>query len=133
MSVTRYCEAEDVQAYFSAVQFNENAAIDAEKLYILIGDASAYIDGQLRRVYKLPVTDETDVCILKGICARLVAGEVDDILNLVANNGTQKTRNLKQEGKTMLKEFCERSALLSNPQSRITCIVDESRERGKEY
>ncbi len=133
MSVTRYCEAEDVQAYFGAVNFTQNTALNSTKINRLIEDASSYMEGSLRVSYSLPITNETDLRILKGICARLVAGEVDDILNPVANNGTHKTRNLKQEGKTMLKEFCERSALLSAPESRISCVVDETRESGKEY
>ena len=133
MSATRYCAADDVQAYFLSVEFTQNSALDPAKLGRLIEDNSAFMDGSLRRVYSLPITDETDLRILKGICARLVAGDVDETLNPTAQNGTHKVRNLKQEGKAMLKEFCDRVALLSKPKSRISSVVDESREAGKEF
>jgi hypothetical protein len=134
MSATRYCVAADVQAYFTSVQFTASTALDTDKLGRLIEDSSAFMDGSLRRVYPLPITNETDLRILKGICARLVAGDVDDILNPIATNGTHKTRDLKKEGKQMLQEFCDRAALLDNPQSRITCIVaDQQNKDKKEY
>lgn len=122
---TRYCEPGDVEAYFSTLTFEKDRAITSEKLYKLIEGWSSYMDASLKTVYPLPVTDDAALHVLKGICARLTAAEVDAIINPVAVDGTHKTRNLKQDGLSMLKSFCERESLLEGAISRVSCLVRE--------
>jgi phage gp36-like protein len=45
-----------------------------------ISEASAIIDLYIRPKYKLPVTDATDLILLKHIASLLVVGKIDDIL-----------------------------------------------------
>lgn len=129
MEATRYCKPEDVQAFFNDIDFNTNESMTVHKVGALIENWSAYMDGALKPAYALPVSDEADLRILKGICARLTAGEVDDILNPVSANGTHKTRNLKAEGLEMLKSFCSRESLLDGAVSRVSCLVREDNRR----
>lgn len=129
MEPIRYCQPEDVQAFFNDIDFKTNESMTEKKVGSLIEDWSAYMDGALKPAYALPITDEADLRILKGICARLVAGEVDGILNPVATNGTHKSRNLKGEGLDMLKSFCQRESLLEGSVSRVSCLVRDSQRR----
>jgi phage gp36-like protein len=45
-----------------------------------IDGASAWIDGALSWKYQVPVTDATDLALLKPICSAWVAAQVYDVL-----------------------------------------------------
>ena len=120
MAVTSYCVVADVQVYFQNLAFGENTPISSSKVTSLIQTASAMINTALKGVYELPVTDETDLQTLKGIAARYVAGEIDEIQNPVSQSGQVKNRALKKEALATLNDLVERKKTLSADVSSIT-------------
>lgn len=129
-----YCTKDQVKALFNGIDFDTNAGVGAWKIEDLIRLWTAYMDGVLRQTYTLPITDEGDLGLLAMICARFVAGEIDEILNAQAVDGTKKTRNLKAEATTMLNSFRDRAnALASGPTSRVSVVCREDSDRKKEY
>lgn len=129
-----YCKKDDVRALFNGIDFDTNAGVGAWKVEDLIAQWSAYIDGVLRTTYNLPITDEGDLRLLGMICARFVAGEIDEILNTQAVDGTRKNRNLKAEASTMLFSFRDRAnSLASDSTSRVSVVCREDSDKPKEY
>lgn len=120
MAVTSYCAVADVQVYFQNLTFGENTPISSSKVNALIQTASAMINTALKGVYELPVTDETDLQTLKGIAARYVAGEIDEIQNPVSQSGQVKNRSLKKEALATLNDLVERKKTFSADISSIT-------------
>ncbi|MBP5430134.1 MAG: hypothetical protein J6Y25_04570 [Elusimicrobiaceae bacterium] len=130
-----YCKKDDVKALFTGIDFDTDSGVGAWKIEDLIRLWTAYMDGVLRATYALPITDESDLQLLAMICARFVAGDIDEILNAQATDGTRKVRDLKSEAKTMLLSFRDRAnTLASGPASRVSCICrDDIAEGPKEF
>ena len=121
--------ADDVKSYFQGINFDNNSSVTVVKIATLVSQWSAYIESVLRGVYP-SITADSDKLLLRGICARFVAGDVDDILNATAVDGTHKTRNLKKEAKEMLEALRSRLHTLSGgPASRITSITNDTRKK----
>lgn len=127
-----YCLVSDVQVYFQNTEFTTTSQITAEKVNSLIAMRSNYIDSILVRKYDLPLTEASDLAIIKSICVKLVAGDLDEITNFtVLNDNQRKGRNLKQEALDDLNKILDGSITLSKPLSRID-TVDIVRENRRE-
>ena len=89
-----YCTVLDIQNYFQNTEFTENSQITATKVNSLIEMRSNYIDSVLIRKYELPLEKTADLIIIKSICTKLVAGDLDEMLNFVIlKDGQRKGRN----------------------------------------
>lgn len=120
---------DEAKSFFQGIDFDTNSSINATKIHYLIAQWLAYIEGSLHGVYS-SITNENDMQIIRSICARFVAGDIDDILNATAVDGTRKTRDLKKEAKEMLNELRNRLLTLSGgPASRITSITNDTRKK----
>jgi hypothetical protein len=119
-----YCSPGDVLSFFSAFKAGASSPVSEQKINGLISQWSAYITGALRGKYSLPITDETDLELLRGICARLTAGDIDDITNDKSIGGAvvSKKRDLKGEALKMLEEFMGKSSVLNNDEAAIGYI-----------
>ena len=118
-----YCTVLDIQNYFQNTEFTENSQITATKVNSLIEMRSNYIDSVLIRKYELPLEKTADLIIIKSICTKLVAGDLDEMLNFVIlKDGQKKGRNLKQEAMDDLNKILEGNITLSTPLSRIDTI-----------
>ena len=124
-----YCTVSDIQNYFQNTEFTANSQITATKVSSLIEMRSNYIDSVLTRKYELPLSKESDLVIVKSICTKLVAGDLDEMLNFVVlKDGQRKGRNLKQEAIDDLNKILEGSITLSAPLSRIDTVDIEKHE-----
>jgi len=124
-----YCTVSDIQNYFQNTEFTDNSQITATKVSSLIEMRSNYIDSVLTRKYELPLSKESDLVIVKSICTKLVAGDLDEMLNFVVlKDGQRKGRNLKQEAIDDLNKILEGSITLSAPLSRIDTVDIEKHE-----
>lgn len=124
-----YCTVSDIQNYFQNTEFTDNSQITATKVSSLIEMRSNYIDSVLTRKYELPLSKESDLVIVKSICTKLVAGDLDEMLNFVVlKDGQRKGRNLKQEAIDDLNKILEGSITLSAPLSRIDTVDIEEHE-----
>lgn len=117
-----YCEVDDVSAFFSSLEIDETSPINKRKTERLIAAWTAYINASLRHKYVLPISDKNDLALLKGICARLAAGDIDEIQNLRSADGAAKKRDLKSEGLKMLEEFVQKQKHLAKDIPAITII-----------
>ncbi len=118
-----YCTVLDIQNYFQNTEFTENSQITATKVNSLIEMRSNYIDSVLIKKYELPLEKTADLIIIKSICTKLVAGDLDEMLNFVIlKDGQRKGRNLKQEAIDDLNKILEGNITLSTPLSRIDTI-----------
>ena len=114
MAIISYCSVSDVQNYFANTTFGENSPISSSKVTALIQNVSAMINAALKGVWVLPITAEVDLQALKGIAAKYVAGEVDEIQAPMSNNGQQvKNRALKKEAMAALDDLIARKKSLS--------------------
>lgn len=129
-----YCTVSDIQNYFQNAEFTENSQITSAKVTSLIGMRSNYINSILTRKYELPLEKTADLVIVKSICTKLVAGDLDEMLNFVVlKDGQRKGRNLKQEAIDDLNKILEGSITLSAPLSRIDTIdIVDDKENKKE-
>lgn len=124
-----YCTVSDIQNYFQNTEFTDNSQITATKVSSLIEMRSNYIDSVLTRKYELPLSKESDLVIVKSICTKLVAGDLDEMLNFVVlKDGQKKGRNLKQEAIDDLNKILEGGITLSAPLSRIDTVDIEKHE-----
>ena len=128
MAVTSYCSVADVQMYFANTVFGENSAISSAKVSALIANTSALVNTSLNGVYELPVTAETDLAALKGIVAKYVAGEIDDIQTPVAtSDGVAKKRTLKKEAQQELDNLIEKKKMLKNDVGTISIFEKDDK------
>lgn len=76
-----YCVAADVQTYFPHITFGSGTPVTTSHITDThIPAADALINGALRRRYAVPITDASDLALLKSISMRLTAQAVADIL-----------------------------------------------------
>lgn len=118
-----YCASTDVEIYFNAVTFTTTSPITKIKVETLIEQRSDYIDSVIGRKYLLPLTVAKDLSIIKGICTKLVAGDIDEIQSFVVMNADQKKgRDLKKEALADLQKILDGEIALSSPLSTIQCL-----------
>jgi phage gp36-like protein len=76
-----YCTVTDVQTLIKSLTFSASTKVtESEITAYHIPAADAIIDGRLRKHYTVPITNTTDLVLLKRISAQLAAGIVAAIL-----------------------------------------------------
>lgn len=116
-----YCTATDVQDYFLNMVFSETTSITKTKVDNIIAKRSDYIDSVLTSKYTVPLTDTKDLAIIKDICSRLVAGEIDEINNFstAISVEVKKGRDLKKEALADLDKIISGEIKLKTPLSSV--------------
>lgn len=76
-----YCTVSDVQKFFGSITFdNITKVTDTDITNVYIPASDAIIDGKLRKYYTVPITNATDLALLKVISMNMTAGTVARIL-----------------------------------------------------
>lgn len=76
-----YCTVSDVQKLFGSITFDATTKVtDSDITNIHIPAADALIDAKLRKFYTVPITNESDLALLRVISMNLTAGMVARIL-----------------------------------------------------
>ena len=108
-----YCAVSDVENYFMNKTFKCDSYLDNMEVGAFIAQETAMIDAVLKVRYTLPISDQTDLLILKMICEKLVAGTIDDIFREKDEEGKfDRNRNLRKEAKAWLKKIEEGTMIL---------------------
>jgi phage gp36-like protein len=118
-----YCASSDVEIYFNSLSFTETSAITKAKVDSLIEQRSNYIDAVIGRKYTLPLTESKDLAIMKSICTRLVAGDIDETQSFsILKSDQKKGRDLKKEALEDIQSILEGKIALSSPVSTVQCL-----------
>jgi len=118
-----YCTSEDVEIYFNSISFTATSAITKAKVDSLIEQRSNYIDAVIGRKYTLPLTESKDLAILKSICTRLVAGDIDETQSFsILKVDQKKGRDLKKEALEDIQSILDGKIALSSPASTVQCL-----------
>jgi hypothetical protein len=72
--------AEDVQGYFNNIRFSAATTVSLRQVEMWIDQGTAILYSYVGQRYNLPITDENDILILKGIVERYVVEHVNYIL-----------------------------------------------------
>lgn len=119
-----YATVEDVRNYFLNYQFSANADLSTAKIQFHLDNEQSFIDLEISKVANLPITDTTDLKLLRQIHSKLVAGIVDEMtLNNDPKTGVElpKKRNLRKQAIQMLSDIVHRKVYLnSNSKTLIT-------------
>lgn len=110
-----YCTVEDLEAYFLNKSFKCGDYLTNGKAEDFIRDDAAIIDASLKVRYSLPITDTSDLRILRQINAKMVVGTIDDIFREKTEDGNfDRGRNTRREALDILKQIKEGSMLLDS-------------------
>ncbi|ACC98503.1 hypothetical protein Emin_0950 [Elusimicrobium minutum Pei191] len=129
-----YCTVSDVQAFFQNYQFGADEPVSSVKVNSLMEEWTARIDSVLRMRYVLPITEASDLSLLKQICSKYVAGDIDGIMNDGKSSYMQKpearNRDLKDEANTLLEELRMGQISLITPRLPITKLTVGGKRHG---
>ena len=111
-----YCTIDDVQKMLKWFEFSATSKITTTEVNTLwIPEADETIDSKLQRVYETPITNSSDIEILKYISCRMVACEIAHVLVLQADGEISEIVNRWcLEAKERLEEILKQEILLPN-------------------
>lgn len=76
-----YATTDNVQAQYMGIDFSVTGAkITAAEVQSMIDDYSALIDARIGTLYHLPITNTSDLRLLKLVCIKLVVCDIDGII-----------------------------------------------------
>ncbi len=108
-----YCTVSDVENYFLNKKFKCDDYLENQEIIAFIAQETAVINAVLKTKYSLPITDTSDLLILKMINEKLVAGTVDGIIREKDDEGKfDRNRNLRKEGQSWLDKIMKGEILL---------------------
>lgn len=101
-----YCTVSDVEVYFLGKKFDCDTHITSDQVQSLIYSEAAMIDLKLKNRYTLPITNQSDLIILKVINEKLVAGIIDATeRTAVKDQKFTRSRDLKSEAMDVLSDI----------------------------
>ena len=74
-----YCTVTDVKGYYLNKKFKCNDYLNNEEIEVHIAQDAAIVNAVLKTRYSLPITDQSDLRILKMINEKMVVGTIDDV------------------------------------------------------
>ena len=91
-----YCDVSDIEAYFLNKKFNCGDYLENNEIKGFIIAETAIINSIVQKKYTLPLTDASDLLIVKTICEKLVVDTVDGIFREKTEDGKfDRRRNTK--------------------------------------
>jgi len=112
-----YCIVSDVQSMFKNITFAATDAITDTEVSNWIDEESAILDSLLRARYNIPLTGTNSLEVLKKVCAFIVAGRVDVILNQSTGINAEKiqySETLWDQGKMLWKGIKDNTIVLDD-------------------
>jgi len=101
-----YCDTTDVELYFQNQTFDLTSYVSVDQIRTFITVETAMINTLLKKRYTLPITNISDLLILKMICEKLVVGTVDDIIREKNTEGDViRSRGLRKEAMDWLNKI----------------------------
>lgn len=122
-----YCGLEDVQKLLKWFTFSTSSKVtSAEVTGYYIPEADQTIDAKLQRIYTVPITDVSDIEILKFISCRIVACEIAHVLILQGSGEVSPIVNRWcDQAKERLEKIMSQEILLPN-----STLLDASDDSG---
>lgn len=115
--MSQYCTANDIENYYLGKSFNAGDFIESGEVNLMIDQAAAQIDSMIKARYSLPITNASDLLILKTINEKMVVGDIDDIFREKNSDGEfERGRNTKKEAMEWLKKISCGEMLLNSTQ-----------------
>ncbi len=74
-----YCTVEDVKGYYLNKEFKCDDYLDNQEVGVHIAQDAALMDAVIKTRYTLPISDQSDLRILKMINEKMVVGTIDDV------------------------------------------------------
>lgn len=97
-----YCTVTDVQKLIKSITFGTTTKVTAAEITNdHIPAADAIMDSHLRQCYSVPITNATDLVLLKWISALLTAGIVAHILYETSTQPNENTPAKAMENRAM--------------------------------
>lgn len=128
-----YCTTQDIESYFLGTNFRCGDYLTNGKAYGFIAADSALIDASLRVHYSLPITNTSDLILLKTINEMLTVGTIDDIFqSRDAKGNVVRGRDLRKTGLAMLEDIKNGKMLLSTSQKDSIIKFNTIRTDGEE-
>lgn len=117
-----YCAVADVQSIFKSMTFATDTKVTTTEITNThIPQADSIIDSHLRKVYSVPLTDATDLVLLKHISMNLTAGIVGEILFETTNNPNENNpaRDRFERGMALLNQIISGEVTLVTSKSDV--------------
>ncbi len=117
-----YSKPTEVNSYYLGLNFDKSDFITSGRVKKWINEEAAKIDMVLRRKYRLPITNEDDLLVLKVINEEFVVGKIDEIIRLNSDDENEKkyirNRNAKKDAQRKLDGLLDGSLqLVTSPKN----------------
>lgn len=110
-----YATVSDVSAYYLNKSFTSNTLVTDTEILSMIDQYSAIIDARLSKNFTVPITDSTDLKILKMLCVKLVVCDVDGVFRANDKKFDRK-RNICKEAETLMEQLLDGTIPLATAQ-----------------
>lgn len=101
-----YCTVTDVKGYYLNKEFKCDDYLNNEEIEVHIVQDAAIIDAVLKTRYSLPITDQSDLRILKMINEKMVVGTIDDVFReRTEDDRFDRFRKTRKEALDWLKQI----------------------------
>jgi len=129
----QYCTVSDVEGYYLNKVFRcDDYLKNAEIISFIIQDA-AVIDSVLLTKYSLPITNQSDLLILKMINEKMVVGTIDDILREKTEDGKfNRQRDTRKEALDWLKKIQKGEMILNSAEKKSALVFNKLDGDGNE-
>ena len=108
-----YAVVANVQSEFKSRTFGSGTALTSGEVAEFITETENYVNSELAQVYVTPVTNATDISILKTITIWFVKHRVEGVLNLKANSELdgETPENLEKKAQDRLDKIIDKKLL----------------------
>lgn len=116
-----YTTVADIQAFYIGLTFSTITRPSTAQVSEWIDEASAVIDTYLSTTYVVPITDSTDLLVIKDLCNQYVLNNCNFVLSKnrmgVVNNNEVLPRSLThKEFFTRIEQICDKYMLTNTTQ-----------------
>ena len=124
--MSAYTTAPEVQVYYLGVKFESSSDYLTDTVIdTFITNQSAVMDSVLKKKYELPITDDSDLLVLKYICYKFVFYNIDRILTQNASAEEAefaRSRGYGKQAKDMMQKILDGIIELDSPQKSYKAI-----------
>lgn len=101
-----YTKIDDIQAYYQSFKFTANSLVTTRDVENFIVEQEAILDSILGKYYVVPITNTTDLLIIKNIVDKSVVHVIDGIIRKTDTEGKYVfSRNLGKEANSLLERI----------------------------
>lgn len=111
-----YCTVGNIKAYYLNKSFDTTDYCSEDYVEQFIDDDEAIINSALSVKYSLPITDTSDLKVLRSINSKMVVGTIDDIFReKTTDDQFERSRNMRKEALSLLEKIKTGEFLLNTP------------------